>query len=337
MATIKDVAKLAGVSTSTVSHVMNATRFVSDDMRERVNEAVRALDYRPSSIARSLKVKRTGTIGMLVTTSSNPFFAEVVQGVEQRCYERGYTLFLCNTKGDVSRMKANLDALEEKRVDGLLVLCSVSNKALLRLFESQVSVPIVVTDGEPATDNIDRIYDNSQYGGYIATQHLIKMGHTQIGCVSGPMDRRSASERVEGFLKAMGEAGLKVRKDWIIEGDFNCESGIQAMRILHHLPERPDALFVCNDMMAFGVINEATRIGIQVPADLSIIGYDDIYIARYMTPPLTTIHQPTSKLGTMVVDTLLDRLDTKRSKGEIIRIEPNLVKRESVRKVRPSN
>lgn len=337
MTTIKDVAKRAGVSTSTVSHVMNATRFVSDDKRQRVNAAVRELGYRPSSIARSLKVKRTGTIGMLVTTSSNPFFAEVVQGVEQRCYERGYTLFLCNTKGDARRMKANLDALEEKRVDGLLLLCSVSDKKISRLFETPASTPIVVTDWGPASDHMDRIYDNSQYGGYLATRHLIEMGHTRIGCISGPMDRRSASERVEGFLKAMGQAGIDVRPEWIIEGDFNCESGVRAMRILDNLAERPDALFVCNDMMALGVLNEANRIGIQVPDDLSIIGYDDIYIARYMTPPLTTIHQPTRKLGAMAVDTLLDRLDTKRAQGEIIRIEPNLVERESVRKVRRSN
>lgn len=337
MTTIKDVAKLAGVSTSTVSHVMNQTRFVSDDMRKRVKEAVRELGYRPSSIARSLKVKKTGTIGMLVTTSSNPFFAEVVQGVEQRCFEQGYTLFLCNTKGDVERMKANLDALEEKRVDGLLLLCSESNKKLFRLFETHVSTPIVVTDWGPDCDHMDRIYDNSQYGGYIATRHLIEMGHTRIGCISGPMDRRSASERVEGYLKAMGESRLDIREEWIIEGDFYCESGVRAMGILQNLAHQPEALFVCNDMMALGVLNKAASIGLRVPDDLSIIGYDDIYIARYMTPPLTTIHQPTGRLGAMAVDTLIDRLDTKRQKGKIIRIEPRLVKRESVRKLRLSD
>jgi len=337
MATIKDVAKLAGVSTSTVSHVLNKTRFVSDDAQGRVDKAVRQLNYRPSSIARSLKVKNTRTIGMLVTASTNPFYAEVVQAVERRCYESGYTLFLCNTEGDVERMKANLDALEEKRVDGLLLMCSETNEDFFKLFESHQSVPVVVTDWGPASDRLDRIYDHSEKGGYIATRHLIDMGHTRIGCITGPMNKRSASERMEGFLRAMNEARLDVRKEWIIEGDYDCAGGVKALSGLDGLPERPEALFVCNDMMALGVISEAARIGIRVPEDLSIVGYDDIYIARYLTPPLTTIHQSTSKLAAMAVDTLLDRLDSKRTKGKVIRIESNLVERKSVRKVDSSD
>ncbi len=333
MATIKDVAKLAGVSTSTVSHVLNQTRFVSEAIHDRVNLAVRELNYRPSSIARSLKVNRTSTIGMLVTTSTNPFYAEVVQGVERRCYERGYTLFLCNTEGDVERMRANLKALEEKRVDGLLLLCSETNKEVFELFESRRNTPVVVTDWGPISGNMDRIHDNSHYGGYLATKHLIDKGHTRIGCVSGPLDKMLAVERVDGFRQAMDEAGLTVREEWIIEGAFDCESGVQAMQKLLARDNRPDALFVCNDMMAFGVITEAAKKGVRVPDDISVIGYDDISMARYMNPPLTTIHQPTSKLGAMAVDTLLDRLDSGRDKTEIIRIEPSLVERDSVRKV----
>ena len=335
MATIKDVAKLAGVSTSTVSHVLNGTRFVSDAMREKVNQAVEELDYRPSSIARSLKVNRTGTIGMLVTTSSNPFYAEVVQGVERRCYERGYTLFLCSTEGDPERMAANMDALEEKRVDGLLLLCSNTNGELFKLFERHRSTQLVVTDWGPAADNMDRIYDNSQAGGLLATRHLVEMGHTRIGCITGPLERRSAQERLEGFHRAMGEAGLPPRPEWIVEGDYDPESGVRAMRALSALPERPGALFVCNDMMALGVLQEASRLQIRVPDEMSVIGYDDIYISRYMTPPLTTVHQSTGELGAMAVDTLLDRLEHKRTAGKVIRIEPSLVERESVMRAAP--
>jgi LacI family transcriptional regulator len=332
MATIKDVAKLAEVSTSTVSHVLNKTRFVSEDTCERVNKAVRQLKYRPSSIARSLKVQRTNTLGMLVTASRNPFFAEVVHAVERRCYERGFTLFLCNTDGDGKRMEANLDALEEKRVDGLLLLCSEVNNDILRLLEAERSTPTVVFDWGPESDNVDRIYDNSPDGGYMATRHLIEMGHVEIGCVTGPLERRSAAERLEGFHAAMNEAGLPVRKEWIIEGDYDCGGGIKAMRQLMGLPGQPTALFVCNDMMALGVINEAARTGLRIPDDMSVIGYDDIYIARYMTPPLTTIHQPKSEIAAMAVDILIDRLDSKRDLGQVIRIEPRLVERESVRK-----
>ncbi|NDV18480.1 LacI family DNA-binding transcriptional regulator [Pseudodesulfovibrio sp. JC047] len=330
MATIKDVAKLAKVSTSTVSHVLNKTRFVSDATCQRVREAVRTLNYRPSSIARSLKGQKTRTLGMLVTTSRNPFFAEVVHAVERRCYERGYTLFLCNTEGDIHRMEANLDALEEKRVDGLLLLCSEVNDDVITLLEAERSVPIVIFDWGPESDIVDRIYDNSPYGAQLATEHLLAHGHRAIGCVTGPAGRRSAEERLAGFRTTMTEVGLPIREEWIIEGDYECEGGVRAMQQLADLHDRPSAVFVCNDMMALGMMSEAFRLGIRVPLDISLVGYDDIYIARHATPSLTTIHQPKNQLAAMAVDTLIDRLGSKRAKGKIIKIEPRLVDRESV-------
>lgn len=333
MATIKDVAKLAGVSTSTVSHVLNGTRFVSDEKRDKVESAVRELNYRPSSIARSLKGQRTKTLGMLVTASRNPFFAEVVHGVERQCYRQGYTLFLCNTEGDVERMEANLDALEEKRVDGLLLLCSEVNDDIINLLEAERSVPIVVFDWGPESHNVDRIYDNSMLGGAIATRYLIEKGHTRIGCITGPLERRSAEERLDGYRQAMEEAGLSIRFDWIIQGDYSCEGGVAAIQQFLSLPERPDAIFASNDMMALGVISEAARQGLRIPDDLSVIGYDDIYISRYTAPPLTTIHQPKMRIAAQAVDTLIERLDTQRQKGKMIIIEPTLIERESVRKV----
>ncbi|WP_421902616.1 substrate-binding domain-containing protein [Maridesulfovibrio sp.] len=330
MATIKDVAKLAGVSTSTVSHVLNRTRFVSDEKRELVEQAVEELNYRPSSIARSLKVQQTRTLGMLVTASRNPFFAEVVHGVERRCYERGYTLFLCNTEGDIGRMEANLDALEEKRVDGLLLLCSEVNDEIINLIEAERSVPIVVFDWGPESANVDRIYDNSLSGARLATKYLIAKGHTNIGCIVGPQDRRSAKERLEGYRQAMEETGLPVGDEWIVEGDYDCEGGVEAMRYLAELDEMPSAVFVCNDMMAIGVLSEAARLGINVPQDLSVIGYDNVYISRFTAPALTTIHQPKKEIAARAVDTLIDRLSSKRSKGLQIKVEPTLVERESV-------
>ena len=333
MATIKDVAKLAGVSTSTVSHVLNETRFVSDTKRELVENAVRELNYRPSSIARSLKVQQTKTLGMLVTASRNPFFAEVVHGVERRCYERGYTLFLCNTEGDVARMEANLDALEEKRVDGLLLLCSEVNDDIIKLLEAERSVPIVVFDWGPESDAVDRIYDNSFNGARRAIEYLIAMGHKDIGCVTGPKGGRSADERLAGFRNAMEVGGLPIRDEWIIEGDYECEGGVTAMRRLRGLAQQPTALFVCNDMMAIGLLSEAEHLGVNVPNDLSVVGYDDIYISRYSAPPLTTMHQPKGQIAARAVDTLIDRLGTQRVEGEKIKLEPRLVERRSVRKV----
>ena len=333
MATIKDVAKHAGVSTSTVSHVLNKTRFVSDDISERVMVAVNELNYAPSALARSLKVNHTRTFGMLVTTSTNPFFGEVLKGVERRCYEQGYNLILCNTEGDPERMKSTLDTLLQKRVDGLLLMCSELEEDAFDLFSRHQPVPTVVMDWGPIGFDSDKIQDNSHHGGYLATKHLIEQGHTKIGCLTGPLDKLPAQQRLSGFIQAMEEAGLDIKQKWIASGNFECEGGEEAFEEIRSHGELPTALFVSNDMMAMGVINTAHKYGLNVPEDLSIIGYDDIKIAKYITPSLTTIHQPKHRLGQMAVDTLLDKISSKRTSNQVIQLEPTLVTRNSVKQL----
>ncbi|MGR5063426.1 substrate-binding domain-containing protein [Photobacterium sp. DNB22_13_2] len=331
MATIKDVAKHAGVSTSTVSHVLNKTRFVSEDISVRVMAAVKELNYAPSALARSLKVNHTRTFGMLVTTSTNPFFGEVVKGVERRCYEQGYNLILCNTEGDLARMRDSLDILLQKRVDGLLLMCSEVDGQAFDLFSRHQPVPTVVMDWGPIDFPSDKIQDNSHHGGYLATKHLIEQGHTQIGCLTGPLDKLTAQQRLSGYVQAMEEAGLDVNKQWIASGNFECEGGEIAFNDVLSRGPLPTALFVCNDMMAMGVINTASKQGIRVPEDLSIVGYDDIKLAKYITPSLTTIHQPKHRLGQQAVDVLLEKIQNKHETNKVIQLEPTLVKRDSVK------
>jgi LacI family transcriptional regulator len=330
MATMKDIAKLAKVSTSTVSHVINKSRFVSDEIAERVNKAAKELNYAPSALARSLKMKQTKTVGMLVTTSTNPFFGEVVKGVERRCYEKGYNLILCNTEGDSERMKSSIDTLLQKRVDGLMLMCSTLEGEHLDVFERYPELPVVVMDWGPMLFASDKIQDNSHQGGYMATQHLIDNGHTEIGCITGPLHRNQASSRYEGFKQAMSEANIEVRADWIVESNFECDGGFDAFQTLKSRGRLPSALFVCNDMMAMGVIHAATQDGLQVPQDLSLIGYDDIHLSKYMTPALTTIHQPKHRLGKAAVDTLLSRLESPEVYPQVVELEPTLVERSSV-------
>lgn len=331
MATIKDVAKHAQVSTSTVSHVLNKTRFVSEAITVKVHEAVEALNYAPSALARSLKLKNTRTFGMLVTTSINPFFAEVVKGVERRCYEEGYNLLLCNTEGDFERLRFNIDMLLQKRVDGLFLMSDELVNQKVDIFERHLAVPTVVMDSGDTDFPADKIQDNSYRGGYIATQYLIKKGHTQIGCIRGPIDKPTAIKRFAGFEKAMQEAQLSINKKWVAVSNFECEDGANAFKKLYEKGPLPSALFVCNDMMAMGVINAATTLGLRIPEDLSLIGYDDIKIARFMTPALTTIHQSKFNLGQQAFDTLLDKIKTKRETNIEIELEPILVERESVK------
>ncbi|KDM90024.1 substrate-binding domain-containing protein [Photobacterium galatheae] len=331
MATMKDIAKLAGVSTSTVSHVINKSRFVSDEIAERVNNAAKALNYAPSALARSLKVNRTQTIGMLVTTSTNPFFGEVVKGVERSCYQKGYNLILCNTEGDNERMKASIDTLLQKRVDGLLLMCSTLEGERIEVFDRYPDIPVVVMDWGPMSFASDKIQDNSYQGGYLAAQYLIDCGHRDIGCITGPLIKYQAQIRYEGFKRAMNEAGLVFNRDWVIESDFECEGGYDAFNTMYASGTLPSAIFVCNDMMAMGVINAANEKGIRIPDDLSIIGYDDIHIAKFMTPSLTTIHQPKYRLGQAAVETLLKRINKEITEPQVVQLEPTLVERQSVR------
>ncbi|EII3000311.1 substrate-binding domain-containing protein [Vibrio cholerae] len=333
MATMKDIARLAGVSTSTVSHVINKSRFVSDEIAERVNNAAQQLNYAPSALARSLKMNRTKTIGMLVTTSTNPFFGEVVKGVERSCYHQGYNLILCNTEGDNQRMKASINTLLQKRVDGLLLMCSTLEGERLDVFDRYPDIPIVVMDWGPILFASDKIQDNSLQGGYMAAKHLIECGHKEIGCITGPLIRHQAQMRYEGYKRALAEAGIAINPDWIVESDFECEGGYQAFEKLYQRGKLPSALFVSNDMMAMGVIQAANQRGLRIPDDLSLIGYDDVHIAKFMTPALTTIHQPKYRLGKAAVDTLLYRLENPDTTAQVVQLEPTLVVRNSVRKL----
>ncbi|ENP8449548.1 substrate-binding domain-containing protein [Vibrio parahaemolyticus] len=331
MATMKDIAKLAGVSTSTVSHVINKTRFVSEEISERVNNAAKELNYyAPSALARSLKVNRTKTIGMLVTTSTNPFFGEVVKGVERSCYHKGYSLILCNTEGDNKRMRQSINTLLQKRVDGLILMCSSLEGERIDVFERYPDIPVVVMDWGPMLFTSDKIQDNSLRGGYLAAKYLIDCGHTEIGCITGPLIKHQAQMRYEGYKRAMNEAGLEFNANWIIESDFECEGGYQAFKKMAERGTLPSSIFVSNDMMAMGVINAANELGIKVPDDLSIIGYDDIHIAKFMSPSLTTIHQPKYRLGQAAVETLVRRLDDKSNEAQVVQLEPTLVVRNSV-------
>ncbi len=331
MATIKDVAKLAGVSTTTVSHVINKTRFVAEDTTKAVWDAIQALHYSPSAVARSLKVNTTKSIGMIITTSEAPFFAEIVLAVEEYCYRQGYSLFLCNTQNNPEKIQNHLDMLIKKRVDGVLVMCTEYTENSLMLFNG-TNIPMVIMDWGRHDEKSDRILDNSFEGGYLATKHLIDNGHKEIGVIAGNLEKTTARDRFNGFLEAMKEANLPVRQEWITEGDFEPEDGYECMNNLFRLEKLPTAIFCFNDVMALGAISAITERGLSVPNDISIIGYDNIHSSRFYAPPLTTIHQSKSRLGTQALNLLLERIqkEEKVSEPQILEFHPELVPRKSV-------
>lgn len=327
---MKDVARLAGVSTSTVSHVINKNRFVSDPIRDKVLAAIKQLNYAPSALARSLKLNETRTIGMLVTASSNPFYAEVVRGVERSCYERGYSLILCNTEGDIDRMSRSIETLMQKRVDGLLLMCTESHRPSQDILRCYPSLPIIMMDWAPFEGVNDVIQDNSLLGGEMATSYLIARGYTRIACIAGPQDKTPAKERLQGFRQAMDRAGLPVLPDYEVASDFEFGGGLVAMKQLLALPQPPEAVFTSNDAMAVGVYQALHQAGLSIPQDMAVIGYDDIEIAQYMAPPLTTIHQPKDDLGELAIDTLIHRLNNPEAEPQVLILTPELIERGSV-------
>ncbi|CAM2885336.1 HTH-type transcriptional repressor PurR [Vibrio rarus] len=333
MATIKDVAKLAGVSTTTVSHVINKTRFVAEATQQRVMEAVKNLNYAPSAVARSLKCNSTRTIGMLVTQSTNPFFAEVVDGVESYCYRQGYTLILCNTGGLYEKQRDYIRMLAEKRVDGILVMCSDLTEELRQMLDSHPNIPKVVMDWGPESSSADKIIDNSEEGGYLATKYLVNNGHHKIACLTGQAEKLACIERISGYKRALAEANIPFNEKLIFEGNFECDTAVEAADKLVAMSkeERPTSIFCFNDIMALGLISRLRQHNIDIPEDISVIGYDNIDLAAYFSPPLTTIHQPKRRVGKTAFEILLERIKNKEHERRIFEMHPELIERASVK------
>ncbi|MBD0785345.1 HTH-type transcriptional repressor PurR [Vibrio sp. Y2-5] len=331
MATIKDVARLAGVSTTTVSHVINKTRFVAEATQEKVLEAVKELNYAPSAVARSLKCNTTRTIGMLVTQSTNLFFSEVIDGVESYCYRQGYTLILCNTGGIYEKQRDYIRMLAEKRVDGILVMCSDLTQELSEMLESHADIPKVIMDWGPEASKADKIIDNSELGGYLATKYLIDRGHKDIACLSGHLNKLACQERIAGFRRAMEEANLVVNDNWILEGNFECDTAVLAADKIIAMDKMPTAVFCFNDTMALGLMSRLQQKGVRVPDDISVIGYDNIELAEYFSPPLTTIHQPKRRVGKNAFEILLERIKDKEHERRIFEMHPEIVERDTVK------
>lgn len=333
MATMKDIARLAQVSTSTVSHVINGSRFVSDEIREKVMRIVAELNYTPSAVARSLKVRETKTIGLLVTATNNPFFAEVMAGVEQYCQKNQYNLIISTTGGDAKRLQQNLQTLIHKQVDGVLLMCGDSR--FQADMELTVSLPLVVMDWWFTELNADKILDNSEHGGYLATKSMVDAGHQKIGIITGNLRKSVAKNRLQGYKKALSEANIVLNPDWIVESHFDFEGGIVGAQKLLSLSDRPTAIFCCSDTIAIGAYQAIQNQGLRIPQDISIMGYDDIELARYLFPSLSTISQPKAELGKLAVETLLQRIQEPNENYRTLVLEPACILRESVSS--PSN
>lgn len=310
MVTIRDIAHRVGVSPTTVSHVMNETRFVSEELRTRVYQAIRELNYQPNAIARSLRCKKTQNIGMIIPDIAYPFLAEVARGVEDTGFKLGYNVILCDSNGTLEREITCIDLLREKQVDGIIFVAAGESSRHVETLIKQ-GMPVIVVDRELPGLEVDSVLADNLQGGYQATEYLIQLGHRCIGCITGPPDLSISSQRVSGYRQALERYGIPLYDELVVIGDFRYHEGYRVTRQLLALNEPPTAIFACNDIMAVGAICAAKDKGLGVPEGIAIIGFDDIALASFISPRLTTVAQPKHEMGAIAVELLAERINDK--------------------------
>lgn len=308
MATIRDVAKRAGVSITTVSHIINESRFVSQTTAERVLRAMQELHYQPNALARSLRSKHSHTLGLVLPDASNPFFAEVARGLEDYAFDHGYNVLFGSSDGNLQRERDYLRVFLEKQVDGLIFVAAGESTENIRELQAE-HLPLVVVDREFRQVTADYVIADNYRGGYLATEHLINLGRHVIACITGPSTVTPSADRVTGYRDALKAHGIRYCERLVRRGDFTAASGFRAMQSLLTHAEPPTAVFACNDLMALGVLCAATKAGLRVPDDVAVVGFDDIALACLSSPPLTTIQQPKAEMGRLASELLIARIE----------------------------
>jgi LacI family transcriptional regulator len=307
MPTIKDVARRAGVSTMTVSRVINNSDYISQETRERVEQAIAELDYLPNALARSLRFKQTKTIALVLTDIANPFFIGVLRGVEDAAVSHGFSVLFCNTDESEQVERDYLSILMQKQVDGvLLVPASAHSEAAAQLRVR--GVPIVAIDRRMRTP-VDTVRGDSERAAHALTRHLIELGHRRIAAITGPTDVSTANDRLVGYGRALAEVGIPINPDLICVDDFMTEGGYRSTQRLLRAPVRPTAIFAGNNFIAFGAFRALREAGLSVPDDLSLVTFDDIPSSWLMSPFLTTANQPAYEIGQRATELLIARLN----------------------------
>jgi len=310
VATARDVARQAGVSVSTVSHVLNETRTVSDALRQRVQQAARDLEYEPNAMARSLRIRRSDTLGLMVSDLSNPFFTAVVRGVEDVAQERGYALILCNSNEDPLRERDYLRVLLSRQVDGLMLSpVGQSHESLIRLVQDRF--PLVLFDRDISGIDVSTVTLDNERAAFAAVCHLVELGHRRIGMVSGLPSHSTGRDRIAGYRRALREAEIPDDGQLIGVGNSTSEGATVAVSALLDLAERPTAVFATNSLMTIGALIAIQQRGLSVPEDISVVGFDDFLWSAVLRPRLTTVAQPTYELGRTTAELLIDVIHSK--------------------------
>jgi LacI family transcriptional regulator len=321
MATIKEIAGRAKVSVGTVSNVIAGRASVSPHRRERVLAAIEALDYHPNQVARSLKLRTTHMLGMVISDITNPFFPQLVRGAEEVALQRGYLLITFNTDDNVEREKYVLSVLRQRRVDGILLVVAPSpnrDEHIRSILQSDI--PTVCLDRVPTRMEVDSVSVDNVGGARNGVRHLISLGHRKIAILTGPASLQTAAERLQGYTEAFNEARIPMCPDLILEGNFRSESGYQLGRKLLAGADRPTAVFACNNMMSLGLLKSLAELGLRCPEDIAIVMFDDFPMAESFRPRMTAVAQPAYSIGYRGAELLIERIEKTQAVPTPVRI-----------------
>ncbi len=307
MSTIRDVAERAGVSTMTVSRVINNSGYISQDARERVEAAIAEIGYVPNTLARSLRFKQTKTLALVLTDITNPFFTTLARGAEDGASDQGFNLIFCNTDESETEQAKELTALVQKRVDGVLLVPAASSAEAVAFLREQ-GVPVVVLDRRVPDCTVDSVRCDSEQGAYELASHLLDLGHQRIAALSGPQKVSTAQDRVAGYRRALADSGLGPDAEIVYYGPFTQAGGVEMARQALALSPRPTALLAANNFIAVGAYQAVRETGLGVPDDVSIVGFDDLPTWLVMEPFLTVAAQPAYEMGQRATQLLLERL-----------------------------
>ncbi len=331
MATINDVAEKAGVSVATVSHVINGTRYVSDELTEQVERAMEEIGYHPNAVARSLKTQKTKTIGLIVSDISNPFFSTLLRGVEDCALEKDHSLIVCNTDETLDKEKLYIDVLSQKKTDGLIVApTGKSDQEISELKER--NVPLVFVDRTLDEIEAPSVLSDNITGAEAATRHLVDLGHRRIGIILGLESVNTSRERLRGYKNVIREKEINYDKDLVKQGYSQVAGGAEAARELLELESPPTAIFSTNNLMTIGAMQGIQESGKECPGNVSLVGFDDFEWASTFRPRLTTVAQSPYEIGSEAAKLLFDKIESGSREISEVRIPTNLKIRDSTAK-----
>ena len=329
MATIKDVAKKAGVSVATVSYVINGTRNVAPETAARVRAAMEELSYHPNAVAQSLRTRTTHVIGAVISDISNPFFATLIRGAEDCARENGYSLLICNTSEKLENELVYLQLLSRKRVDGMIIAPTGKNDGLIKDLIAR-GMQIVFIDRKVEGVAAPAVLSENEEGAYQATRYLIEQGHRKIGIVLGLPHVSTTTERLHGYERALAEAGIAADPSLIVYGHSQVEGARKASVTLLDRADRPSAVFATNNLMTIGLMMAIHDLELRCPQDVSVIGFDDFDWAAAFNPPLTTVAQDPYLIGERAVEILFANLNQHNRSTVEVRIPTRFLRRGSV-------